>query len=496
MLKSTPMVALEAYLRANVHPRMAFFNDAVTPDRLEELRDHLVELGQQMNNIQNTADAEKRDLNSEEKQQLFDLLADFDVAEEEIGRRQEILNVNARLAEPAGRQVDPAPVNIIEDPSVQPEDAPAPTGMTRARASMRSRIPATPRDPAEAGRFGFKSFGEFSLAVKAAVRGAPGQIDPRLTMNAPTTVGTEGAGEDGGFAVPPDFRSEIMVKVAGEDSLLARTDQLTSSSNNLTFPKDETTPWQSSGGLLAFWEGEGNQLTQSKPQLGEENVRLNKLTALVPVTSELLDDAPAMTTYLRRKVPEKFDFKVNDAIINGTGAGQPKGILNSAALVSVAKESGQAADTIVFNNVTNMWTRLYAGCRPRAIWLINQDIETQLIGMQFPGTGTAVPVYLPPGGLAGSPHATLLGKPVIPIESAKTLGDAGDIILTDLSQYLTVMKTGGIRQDVSMHLWFDYDTMAFRFIMRLGGQSWWGSSITPANGSATRSCAVSLAARA
>ena len=259
---------------------------------------------------------------------------------------------------------------------------------------------------------------------------------------------------------------------------------------------DETTPWQSSGGLLAFWEGEGNQLTQSKPNLGEENVRLNKLTALVPVTSELLDDAGAMSTYLRRKVPEKFTFKVNDAIVNGTGAGQPKGLLNADALITVAKESGQAADTIVFNNIVNMWSRLYAGCRANAIWLINQDIEPQLLGMQFPGTGTAVPVYLPPGGLSASPFGLLMGKPVIPVESAQTLGDAGDIILGDLGQYLTVMKTGGIRQDVSMHLWFDYDMMAFRFIMRLGGQPWWSAVITPANGTNTRSCVVTLAARA
>lgn len=460
-------------------------------DRREELRDQLADIGTQMNNIQATADAESRALTSDEAAMLTQLFAQFEETEEEIDRRDTLGEMNARLNDPAGRIADPNPGDDAND------DATAqPTGPTRAKAAAnRHRVPAAPRNAEEVGRHGFRSLGEFAIKVKSAALPGAGGLDPRLIANAPTSYGAEGVGEDGGFAVPPDFRSEIMSKVMGEESLLSRTNQLTSSSNTLTFPKDETTPWQSSGGVQAYWEGEGSQFTQSKPALKEENVRLNKLTALIPMTSELLEDASAMTTYLRRKVPEKFDFKCNDAIVNGTGAGQPKGLLNADALITQAKESGQTADTIVFNNITNMWSRLYSGSRGSAVWLINQDIETQLYGMQFPGTGTAVPVYLPPGGLSAQPYGTLMGKPVIVTEACQTLGDKGDIILTDLSQYLSVTKTGGLRQDVSMHLWFDYDMTAFRFIMRLGGQSWWASAIDPANGSLTRSCVVTLAAR-
>jgi HK97 family phage major capsid protein len=482
------MEALEVYLSS---VNALFFND-VPLDRLEELRDRLAAIGQQMNNIQNRADSEKRDLSEAEIAELDQLLTDFNSTEDEIDRRENIVAVNNRLNDPAGR------VTLLDTGDDDPDEGgtPAqPQGPTRARAAVRPRIPAQPRDVEEAGRHGFRSLGEFAMSVKAAQRAGPGQIDPRLIKNAPTTIGTEGTGADGGFAVPPDFRREIMVKVMGEESLIGRTDQLTSSSNSITLPKDETTPWQTSGGVLANWEGEAAQLTQSKPNLGQETIRLNKLTSLVPVTEELMDDAPAMTTYLRRKVPEKFNFKINDAIVNGTGAGMPKGLLAADAKVEVAKESGQVADTIVFQNIVNMWSRLYSGCRSNAIWLINQDIEPQLLSMAFPGTGTAVPVYLPPGGLSQTPFGTLMGKPVIPTEACQTLGDAGDVILTDLRQYLTAVKTSGIRQDVSMHLWFDYDITAFRFIMRVAGQSWWGSAISPKNGSATRSCVVTLAAR-
>jgi HK97 family phage major capsid protein len=82
----------------------------------------------------------------------------------------------------------------------------------------------------------------------------------------------------------------------GSDSLLARTDQQTTSVNQITFPTDETTPWQTSGGVLVNWEQEAAAAAQSKPALGENTVRAYKLRALVPVTEELLADAGALST--------------------------------------------------------------------------------------------------------------------------------------------------------------------------------------------------------
>src|SRR6185295_18893824 len=123
----------------------------------------------------------------------------------------------------------------------------------------------------------------------------------------------------------------------------------------------------------------------------------------------------------------------------------------------------QAAATVRYENIVNMWSRLASASRPGAVWLANADIEAQLMFMKFidQGSGNAVPVYLPPGGLSQSPYGLLLGKPLITSEAMPTLGDAGDLILADMSQYMTVTKTSGMRQDVSIHVWFDYDITAF-----------------------------------
>jgi HK97 family phage major capsid protein len=203
--------------------------------------------------------------------------------------------------------------------------------------------------------------------------------------------------------------------------------------------------------------------------------------------------------YLRRKAPEKMNFEINLAIVQGTGVGQPLGILNAASLVSVAKETSQPGDTILAMNIFKMYSRMYGPLRSEAVWLINQDIEPQLFSMTIPiknvaGTenvGGSV-VYLPANGLSSSPYGSLMGRPVIPTQACETVGDKGDILFVHLPSYMTAMKAGGIKADTSVHLFFDANATAFRFIFRMAGKPWWSAAISPRDGSNTLSWAVSL----
>jgi HK97 family phage major capsid protein len=452
-----------------------------------EQQERLLELNESIQTIQAAADGEQRDLADEEINRVENLMQEFEAVKEDIERRRRILNQTEKLAESVGRRTEP------QEPEPQNEARREP----QAAATPPRRRGGSIQVIEDRGKWGWKAFGEFAQKVKTACGRNTVEIDPRLVVNtSPTTVSTEGVGSDGGFLVPPDFRQQILEKVLGEDSLVGRTDQIKTSSNMVTFPKDETTPWDASSGVQAYWEGEARQATQSKIDLEPAIFRLNKLIALVPVTEELMDDASGLESYLVRKAIQKFDFKVNLAIVQGNGKGQPLGLLNSPCVVTTAKESGQGADTIRYENIVKMWSRLYAACRKNAVWLIDQDIEPQLFSMSMAvGTG-GVPVYLPANGLSGSPYATLLGRPLIPTEACNTLGDKGDIILGDLTQYMTAVKVGGLRQQVSIHLWFDWDIMAFKFTLRIAGQPWWSSSITPRTGGNTRSCFVTLEERA
>ncbi len=443
------------------------------PVTIEELEQKKLTLHEKSKSLIATGDAENRELTEDEQRDLDQTKAAFKSVEVDIANRREIEEQERKIAAPEPRKVRPD------------ADEPDEPGRAPLRPSTRLEHDAGPK-----GQWGWRNLGQFGAAVRMAGRG---KVDPRLIANAPTTFGSESAQADGGYALPPDFRAQIMLKVMGENSLISMTDQLTTFSNQVTVPVDETTPWATSGGIQTNWEQEGAQAVQTKPALAQATVRCFKLRSLVPITEELLEDVTALSNYLGTKLPQKFTYALNDAIVNGTGTGQPLGILNSPAKVTVTKESGQATLTVNAANVVKMWGRCYGPWRSNGIWLMNQDVEQQILQMTLGSAGW--PAYLPPGGLSGAKYGTLLGRPVVLTEACKSLTTEGDIILTDLSQYLAVVKAGGLRQEVSMHVWFDYDMTAFKFTMRMGGQPWWGAAITRKSGTNTLSSIVTLQTR-
>ena len=100
-----------------------------------------------------------------------------------------------------------------------------------------------------------------------------------------------------------------------------------------------------------------------------------------------------------------------------------------------------------------------------------------------------------PSGANGNQLATLMGRPVIPVEYCATLGTVGDIILVDLDQYVMIDK-GGIQSAQSMHVRFVNAEQTFRLTYRVDGQPAQRAAITPFKGSNTLSPYVTLATRA
>lgn len=342
---------------------------------------------------------------------------------------------------------------------------------------------------------GFSSLGEMLIAVR---RSATGTVDPRL-QRAASGMGKD-VPSDGGYLIQDNHMEGLERKIFERSLLASRCQKINvgPNANRLTWNElSETSRANGSrhGGVRAYWQAEADATTASSPKLTKRSMELEKLMALVYATEELVEDASAIDSLISEIVSDELAFQLDDAILNGTGAGTPLGINNSACLVTVTKEVGQVADTIVYENIVKMRSRLWARSRGNSIWLINQDAEPELQTMGLViGTG-GVPVYMPAAGLAGSPYDTLFGRPVIPTEHNETLGDAGDIILADFSQYRLIDK-GGIKKSSSIHVRFLNDEQVFKFTYRVNGMPLWSSVLTPYKGTTTQAPFVNLAARA
>ncbi len=412
--------------------------------------------------IQARATAENRDLTVDEVGRIKEINAKVRQHQDMVATLEESENLHTVLSAPA------APITVPKNKAGAPRE----------------------------NKDRFVSLGQQLSAVRNAA--VSGQYDPRL-FNAAGSGLSESVPSDGGFLVQQDFATELLQETFATGILASKCRRIPISGNANSLKingVDEISRASTRyGGILGYWEDEAADKTKSKPKFRKIELNLKKLIGLCYATDELLEDAAALEGVIRQGFISEFGFLLDDAIINGTGAGQPLGILNSGCLVSVTKEAGQKANTIALENIVKMYARMFPSSLARAEWYINANVIPSLFTMSMAvGTG-GIPVFMPAGGISGQPYNTLFGRPVIPIEQAATLGDAGDIIFADLPGGYILADKGGIKSDMSIHVRFTNDESTFRFVLRVDGQPVRATALTPYKGSDTLSHFVVTAAR-
>lgn len=382
------------------------------------------------------------------------------------------------------------------DSVLNPRPAGDGDGPPRPRPVTDDVQPGFARDP----KCGWDDFPQFMHAVRKCGQSSGVIRDPRLVVGAATGMSAN-IGEDGGFAIPPEFRTAIWDEANMEDeqNLFAQTWQIPVSGREITLNRQAETSRATGsryGGIRGYWLNEGGTMTASKPKLAQFTLRPKKLAVLAYMTQELLDDGMALQGYLERAAGSEIRFMINDALIRGTGTGKPLGILdnNAAGTIEVSAETGQGATVLLAANIDNMWMRCHPRARSSAVWYINNDVEPHLQKIERPAGAGGLPAYMPPGGLSATPYGSLKGRPVVPIEFCETAGTSGDIILANYGWYATATK-GAVRSESSIHVQFLTDEVTFRFIVEVDGQPVLDSAITPYKGSNTVSPFVKLETR-
>ncbi len=340
----------------------------------------------------------------------------------------------------------------------------------------------------------FNSLGEQLQAIKNAAK-TPDRVDERLyKVHNAVMGGNTNVGEDGGFAIQEDFAGNILETAVTTGKILSRVDTYTCSanSNSVRWMTAKETDLSEGvfGGVKMFWAEEGETVAATKPQFREARLELEKMMGFAYATDELLQDASFMTSLYGKAFTVASRRLLEDAIIHGDGEKKPLGIMNSDALVQVAKAADQAAGTITADNIFAMWQRSLFQNRSKMIWLAHPDCEIQLQQLTF----NSESIWMPEGGLSASPYQRVLGRPVIYDDNMAALGAKGDIALVDLSQYL-LLKKGSAKQDWSMHVEFLTDQMCFRMVLRCNGAPKVNAPLKIKNSSLSRSPFITLAAR-
>ena len=323
---------------------------------------------------------------------------------------------------------------------------------------------------------GFSRAEEFVKAIHA------GRADSRLDELAQRAM-VEDTPSSGGFSVPDQFAGEWLDSSLENEIIrpLATVWPMTSKTRSVPGfdAKNHSYADGLFGGIKCSFEGENTELTQSEGKLRLIELSAKKMTCLIPISNELLADGLGFESQLGDAMSLAMGWYLDYKFINGSGAGQPLGLLSDPAKIEVSKESGQTASTVIYENLTKMFARLIPWANPKTtIWIANQTLKPQLLGLSF-AVGTAgnhVPVMTEQNG-----EFRMLGYPCKFTEKAPALGSAGQLMLADLSRYAIGLRKE-ITLDKSQHVGFTRDVTYFRAIIRVDGQGKFDAVVTPENG--------------
>lgn len=411
--------------------------------------------------IEATAAAGARDLTAEEQTEITDILANCKTIKAQMDEAAEFEALETDLTAGVGRQ---------SGPNAMPNQAAA---------------AADDNDQMES----WATAGEFFSAVYGA---SQGHIDQRLMAGAADSVGSDGG--DVGFMLPPAMRQQIFTLFEqDEGDLMSMVTSETTNSNSVKYLKDVAMPWDAAG-IVVHWDGDSTEMKPVKfNALTQGTAELHGVSVFVNVEEDLLEDAPRLGSRLLEAAPKAMRWAINEAIRTGNGVGKPTGYLKSKALVTVAKEAGQANGSLTLDNFAQMFTRILPSSLAHCHWEINHDLLPELIKLKDEDGNLLFTSR--EMGITKGPAGVILGRPVVFNEHPEKKGDMGDVQLIDPRGYYMPKRTNAEKFAESIHLHFDKAVKSFRWRFKIGGQTFLTKPIKGPKSDLDKSHFVALGAR-
>jgi HK97 family phage major capsid protein len=324
----------------------------------------------------------------------------------------------------------------------------------------------------------FKDISEFLRAVKALDEVS--YVDPRFRQS-----GLNEAVD--GEMVGTDFSLKMISRPnAPEQWDRATKILLSKNTNSVKLPVFAEESRQSDsilGGFKFYYIAEADEKTSSKFKLRALFEELKKTACLIYGTDELWSDSQLGNVVIPAAVQIPWNAMIIEDITTGSGAGRPLGILNADCTITVEKESGQNAGTVVEENIKNILTHLPSESwqSPGLCWQVHKDMVPQLSTLTTAvGTGGGhAPMWHWREG--GEKFNKLCGIDVLVNPYCPSVNERGTIILSDMREYIIAHKE--TKETTSMHFRFIYGEQAFRMVFRWDGQPSWSKAISPATGS-------------
>lgn len=395
------------------------------PTLIDQWREQRTDTRNQQKALLDKAISEKRDLTASEERTYQELEHNYKGLHDSIEREQARAQEDRSIVD-AFERIGRAPITgrVPEDPAVDAfrsmllEGNPKPIELSPDKPGTRLYQPGLERrDLSKTGPTGFTPTSMHNQIIEHAV-------DASAVLRAGATVLTTSSGE------------------------------------NLLIPRSTAL---STASIIT----EGSLITESDPTLSSVTLGAYKYAIIVQATRELVEDTSVnLQDYLARETGQAIGLALGNHFINGTGSGQPRGVLadttagitgptGTATSLGTQATAGQGTDLL--NELFGSLAEPYAMSSAAAFLLRNASL-TKVKNLKTSA-----------GELVGNTYVSQSAAPFyadayVPAMAA----NAKSILCGDWSRYL-VRMVNGLRFERSDDFAFDTDKVTFRAILRADG---------------------------
>ena len=180
-----------------------------------------------------------------------------------------------------------------------------------------------------------------------------------------SNVLTEGIDADGGYLVPEEYDTRLIEGLT-EENVFRKLGTTITTSGERKINIAGTKP-------AAAWIDEGEALTWGDATFAQINLDAHKLHVAVKVTEELLyDNAFGLEKYILRQFTKALANAEEDAFLNGSGVGQPLGLLAEEGGAEIGVTAASATD-ITYDELVDLVYKLKRPYRKNAAFLCNDQ---------------------------------------------------------------------------------------------------------------------------
>lgn len=273
------------------------------------------------------------------------------------------------------------------------------------------------------------------------------------------STGAGGHGEE--FLFDREFRPRLLELPPEPGVVYPRVTRVPTITGTVLWPKLVQTDADEHGTVAVTWSVEGAEKGKTDPLFEQVTISTNELTAQTQISRTLLNrSAIDMEALIPRMFNNSITHELDKVVLNGSGTGRPLGVIQDASVRSKFRE---VVNQISYADLVSMKYAIRSHHRGNAVWVVADDAVAHLIGQK---DLNGVPFFVP-NPLAGQMDR-LLGIPMLTTHRTE-LGDTGDVLLGDWSQYISPVEQEILVQR-SEHRHMELGVVLFVVSVLVGGK--------------------------